>query len=292
MHQLQTRRTTLNRRGFTLLEVVLALGLTVVLMAAIYGALNLYWRFSSAGREQMERAQLARTLLAKIAADIRSVVYTEPPPANETATAGSTGGSSSSSNSGGNSSASSTSGETTQVASMSDNALRTSTGIVGTSFSLSIDLTRASKELMIQLVPSATDQRAVTWFLGTPTGTFGGPGLSSAVAGLARQDGERLVISSAAATGSQNLLAAQTAVLAPEVNYLQFRYFDGLIWLTSWDTTVTGYLPQAVEITIGLNSPRETMPRSFGLNTPKEVYRLVVAVPLADRYRLQKQPLQ
>lgn len=274
----RTTRAVAPPGGFTLLEVVLALGLTVVLMAAIYGALNIYWRFSSAGREQMERAQLARTLLAKIAADIRSVVYTEPPPAVDTPPDDPTN-------------ANSTTEENTQVQQMSDNALRTSTGIVGTANSLSIDLTRASKELMIQLVPSATDQRAVTWFVGTPTGTLGGPALTSAVAGLARQDGERLIISSAAATGSQNLLAAQTAVLAPEVKYLQFRYFDGLIWQIAWDSTVTGSLPQAIEITIGLSPPRETMPGSFGLNAPEEVYRLVVAVPLADRYRLRKQPL-
>ena len=65
----------MSRRGFTLLELTLALGLTVVLLTAVYRAMELHWQFSIAGQVEVERSQIARALLTKIAADIRSTVY-------------------------------------------------------------------------------------------------------------------------------------------------------------------------------------------------------------------------
>lgn len=38
--------------------------------------------------------------------------------------------------------------------------------------------------------------------------------------------------------------------ISRDVAYLNFRYYDGMQWLDSWDSTQTGTLPQAVEVTI------------------------------------------
>jgi len=38
--------------------------------------------------------------------------------------------------------------------------------------------------------------------------------------------------------------------VAPEVVYLGLRYYDGSQWLTSWDSTQTNKVPQAVEVTV------------------------------------------
>ena len=38
--------------------------------------------------------------------------------------------------------------------------------------------------------------------------------------------------------------------LAQDVVFVHFRYFDGTDWQTSWDSTVTGTLPKAVEVTV------------------------------------------
>jgi prepilin-type N-terminal cleavage/methylation domain-containing protein len=38
--------------------------------------------------------------------------------------------------------------------------------------------------------------------------------------------------------------------IAPEVVYLNFRYFDGSDWLTSWDSAQTRKLPKAIEVTV------------------------------------------
>ena len=44
----------------------------------------------------------------------------------------------------------------------------------------------------------------------------------------------------------------------PEVEWLEFRYYDGSSWVDSWDSRITGNLPVAVEICFELAEP-ETM---------------------------------
>jgi hypothetical protein len=82
-HRNLIRRVAMNcktpRVGFTLLEVVLALGLTVVVMAAIGVAIFLHLRAVDHTRSAIERDQLARILLRRIGDDLRSAVRREPP---------------------------------------------------------------------------------------------------------------------------------------------------------------------------------------------------------------------
>ena len=44
---------------------------------------------------------------------------------------------------------------------------------------------------------------------------------------------------------------------ASEVKSLNFRYYNGLDWTDSWDSTADGVLPLAVEVTIGLSLENE-----------------------------------
>ena len=90
-------------RGFTLFEVLIALSLSLMLIAAIYSGLNLYWRYSSAGQADVERAQLARAVMRRIELDVRSVMFRPAPPASsssQSSTSGSSGGGGSSGGSG------------------------------------------------------------------------------------------------------------------------------------------------------------------------------------------------
>jgi type II secretory pathway pseudopilin PulG len=63
-----------NNRGFTLLEVMLALGLSIVVITAIGSAITMYFRIFDSGRTNIEEAQLARALLRRMADDIRGTV--------------------------------------------------------------------------------------------------------------------------------------------------------------------------------------------------------------------------
>src|SRR5688572_1376335 len=64
--------------GYTLLEVVLALSLTIVVMTAIGMAIFLHLRAVDHTRVAIERDQLARTLMRRIGDDVRSAVRREP----------------------------------------------------------------------------------------------------------------------------------------------------------------------------------------------------------------------
>jgi hypothetical protein len=61
-----------NRPAFTLFELILAIALSATLLALIGTAVNLYLLRVDAGRSRVEEAQLARSILATIAADVRA----------------------------------------------------------------------------------------------------------------------------------------------------------------------------------------------------------------------------
>lgn len=75
---LSSSRKLLSPRGFTLLEVVLAIGLTGTLLALLTTAIDLYLVRVDANRSKVEAAQLARTLLGQIADDISNARYYAP----------------------------------------------------------------------------------------------------------------------------------------------------------------------------------------------------------------------
>jgi len=62
------------KRGFTLLEMLLAIGLTGLLLAGLYGVLRFQTRAADQSTRRIERVQLARTLLELMAEDIRASV--------------------------------------------------------------------------------------------------------------------------------------------------------------------------------------------------------------------------
>jgi type II secretory pathway pseudopilin PulG len=71
-------RPTTTRRGFTLVEVVLAIGLTAMVVYLLTTATELYLANVDASRTRVETAQLARTLLDQIAGDLANVRVSPP----------------------------------------------------------------------------------------------------------------------------------------------------------------------------------------------------------------------
>jgi hypothetical protein len=96
-------------------------------------------------------------------------------------------------------------------------------------------------------------------------------------AGLARVEGERTAIGYAIETGSTSSLRAR--VVAPEIESIGFRYFDGTTWQTSWSGATLQSLPQAVEITIsvGKNDPYNARTQA-SQDQASRSYRHVVAI--------------
>jgi prepilin-type N-terminal cleavage/methylation domain-containing protein len=72
--------STTRRGGFTLLEVLLASALAVVLMAALYVALDVQLRLAEAGRESIEEARVTRAIVQRFENDLSSVMGPVAPP--------------------------------------------------------------------------------------------------------------------------------------------------------------------------------------------------------------------
>lgn len=293
MLKLRTREPHNNptRPAFTLLEVLMALGLTTLLVAAVYKALDLHWSYQTAGREQVERSQVARAILQRMTSDLKSIVFIEPEEDVGT-------------------SEEDDETDATEVDdTTSDDPLEgTTIGLTGTTDKLQILVSKPTRMVtgnfsgeVDDVLTIAGQLKTVSYFLADT----GGGGLQGAVAnlstttpansigvqGLARLEAERAAVDFADQQMDLNGLAQSAQVLAHEVVSLQFKYFDGVNWLDAWDSSayveksvegeleeVIAGLPQAVEITLGLRNEEDTDP-----GVADQTYRLVVSLPIAKK---------
>lgn len=158
------------RSAFTLLELLIAVGLTSILMIALFSALQIYFDLQLDSHEEITRQQISRTVLRQMTRDIQSVVFTKKKVTDDTegtttstssgsssgtgaSTSGSGSGSSSSSTGGGSSTGGSSSGTGTGSSSGS-----TSGSLDGNSYGQSsIDPETVMTTYTSGLVGSATD---------------------------------------------------------------------------------------------------------------------------------------
>jgi len=273
------RRPASRRLAFTLLEVVFALALSLLLFTAILSAVKLFGQISTVGREEVQQAQLSRAILRSMEIDIRSVIYHDPPAEEEDSAA----------DSGEEEEAEE---ELIEIVDAAEVFSGQSIGIYGDATTLVIHTGRPPRRLesLLPIEPSS-DLKSIAYFLATP----GGEGLQGAtgtlldttgsgdVQGLVRLEGDRLAVEFADASGNVDALAQQATLLAEEMDFLQFRYFDGLTWLDAWDTTTYERLPAAIEITLGIDS--QTTGNSIATEPrASRLYRFVVALPTAVPY--------
>ena len=73
-------------RGFTLLELLIAIGLTSILMIALFAAMNIYFKLQLDSHEEITRQQISRTLLRQMTRDIQSVVFVKKKTVDEEST--------------------------------------------------------------------------------------------------------------------------------------------------------------------------------------------------------------
>lgn len=288
------RRT---RRGYTLLEIVLALSLTVVVMSAIGMAIFLHLRAVDHTRIAIERDQLARTLMRRIGDDLRSAVRREPfddaglqsllGAAKNSASAlaggagaGASGGNSSGSpNTGGTTSPGTTgttgtsrtasTARTAQSLNGTDDAAATDdpaaagtpaavAGLYGTATELQIDIARVPRP----------DEFAEAMIAGgvVPADVKtvyyflaqASAGLTTSDTGLMRSEMNRATALFASENGDLQIFTQGAEPLASEVVGLQFRYFDGLEWFPEWSSQERNGLPLAIEIALVIADPTNT----------------------------------
>jgi len=281
------------RRAFTLMEIVLAIGLTSVVMYLLMTAVELYMLRVDSSRGRVESAQLARTLLDQMATDI-AAMRLDPPPAatggggggqqagggnqggqssfgaqGQQGGAGATGGTSGSGGSGING-AGGSNGSTAGSAM----APATTHGIFGTAEELRIDRAalpnwaRASRAVEPTESTSVIDlPRTVRYYVvdGTVESSqeFARRGVNveeetaANVSGLYRE-----LIPTASLSDDADPLAspatrdgARVELLAPEVVKLELHYFDGEQLVDEWDVVEDAGLPAGVEILLTIHEP-------------------------------------
>jgi hypothetical protein len=177
-----------------------------------------------------------------------------------------------------------------------------SPGLYGNQFELRVDCSRLPRvdqysamytETSGAVAPSIpSDVKSVSYFLqnadssqSSVTSPTGG-----AAMGLVRREMDRAAASYSAQDGSLDGSEHPGNLLAAEVNYLEFRYWDGSSWYSEWDSEQMGGLPAAIEITIGIDPAAGQNLEEMDVKTANELaaadmnaymYRLTVHLPVA-----------
>ena len=243
------------RGGFTLLELLIAMALTLTLMTILYTAMDLHYRFSTMGQIEVERSQIARSLLQRMAADISSVTYRpeEAPEEEEDEV---------------EEEQNATTVEPEIVYTTTDLAfVGASLGLFGDGDSIVIHTRRPRRPSVSTdgeggISPaSGSDLQTVSYFL------VGGEGAmalaySEAISsdaesvtglsqtGVARMAGSPMDLSLAEDPSDAPAMVSEARMIAEEIESLQFEYHDGYEWLSEWDSQAEERLPNAVGIKI------------------------------------------
>jgi type II secretory pathway pseudopilin PulG len=320
------------RSAFTLIELLLSLALIVVATALVGSLMQMFARNFATRGEDIRREQLARALLSKIADDVRAVVLPQeydssvlaqllgagggqtPPGSGAAAASSSTNSLASAASSSNASSTSSAAGSASGDDLSATVSASMPPGIYGDQYSLMVDVSRIPRPDEY-VMPTATmvdhfladvpgDMKTVTYYIQSPTNMgiedslaqFAAPGgsVTGQASGLVRRQLDRAVTAYAEETGDTQRLQRTGDLLAPEVVAVEFAYFDGVDWLTEWDSS-TQSLPWLVEITLAMQSESasHTTPFSPGVSISRlpyadrkaygiEVYQLIVAIPGAQ----------
>ena len=295
------------RSGFTLLEVLLALALASVLLTAVWASLDLFYRYSDAGREEADRLQVTRALFQALDRDLRSAIQPPETPPTTAAT-------SSTNDSSSTSSQSTTGGSTTSTSSSS--SASGGTGSSGSSSSTPppnpiVFIGDAEAFIFQSLLPQSLEQaslaaaatgssgfrRDLQWVgwsatgklpTNLPSGTsLPPPPLQEEIDGrpqVVRWQTDVLGDSSEASAPPPSFPIPPEVV--PELLRFHLRYFDGAEWVEKWDSQLDKGLPLAVEIEVDIasyaeveavrESKRQFRPRDAEFKTHKTVIPLPV----------------
>jgi prepilin-type N-terminal cleavage/methylation domain-containing protein len=246
-----------NRRsGFTLLEVMLASAIAVLMMAALYVAIQVQIREMDEGRSRVDRTALARAIFNRVSQDLApSLSPIAPTPTS-------------------NSSSSNSSG--TGTATTEPNSMTTTTtspfvfqiGVRGDGSQVSIYLTRLNRSLVAPAdaanAPVGCDIRRITYYWASGRG-------------LMRQEIRAVTMDDVEIEPTAE--DENSLLLASEIEEFTVSYFDGTSYVDSWDgsqpgpdgTTPMGP-PRAIKITLSIRLVNEEEPKTFSH---------VIAIPAA-----------
>jgi type II secretory pathway pseudopilin PulG len=273
-----------HRSGFSLLEVILTMAMSVVLMGLISWAFQFYTRDMNGAHLEIQQAQLASAILQMIEDDLRATLHPEPVDmsALESVLAAQAGGEQTGGGAGEEadlSAAGISEPELTETE-LETPDLTTGTailqipGLIGNQNQIQIDVSRLPRlEEYTQMLDQDTaniddvpsDVKTVTYFVQAPGAGVVDPldaidtptsnSANELTGGLVRRALDRNVTQYASEIGNLNQLAQTGQLLAPEVTSLQFQYWDGIIWQLEWSSDEYEELPLAIRIDLSMADP-------------------------------------
>lgn len=272
------------RAGFTLLELMLALGLSVILVGLLGTAINMFLLDLDRERDDLTRARAARAVLQVMADDFRAAIqYKElDTTALDEAIASAQA-------------AMGTEEEEEEATEEEEPVVVEHPGLAGGPNSISLDISRLPRRDQYTISYSAENNvisipseiRNVNYKVGTVANNDGGSRGSrgNEETGLLRMEYDRAAKRFADLGGGK---MPSYEMLAAEVKQLTFQYFDGENWSDEWDSNELKTMPVAIEIKIMVDPRSEEyrqMQRQAGdsdANFALQEYSTVVFVPLAE----------
>ena len=213
------RRPAQLRLGLTLLEVLLSIMLIGLVLTMLMSFFTSVVKVRAAAGRELDRTQIARTVLDHMAAELRGTI------GNETL------------------------------------GFKDEQRLVGTRRALTFITTTLPDPTQYQffgdfdtLPPARHDLRLIHYrLLVNPDDTTdsGDP----LVYGVYREEKQTFAqVTQLGPDENAEGVTVRGDLWAPELGYLEFRYFDGVDWATEWNLTSGNALPQMILITIGFDS--------------------------------------
>ena len=291
------------QRGFTLLELILALSLTVVVMTLIFGAINAYVFQVTKQQARIERELVSRSVLKIMANDIRAALESRPIQYNginaflESATLNKRAASGELRlEDAGAAAAAAKLAADKKSKDQRERANSFRPRFSGSSRTITFDLRRPAN--ISRLNPSnasvdweqrsaVSNIRSVSYFYSSPSeGTTSGSPVSG---GMYRRDVPRRTSQLSEPPDPSGNLAESSELLAAEVAEIGFRYFDGRDWLDAWDSASSQTFPAAVEISL-IMAPHTTKSSSLqrsGQAPARQRQQLIVYRPSIEPAQVQ-----
>jgi len=294
-------RTTQQRlsEGFSLLEVVLALALSVVIIAAIGYSVQLYMLTLTRQQTDIERKQVARSIIMMIHNDLRGAIQYKPqdysglenlyeslvPDILSMAM-------------GGEEETETTEEDSSEEVSDDEEAVAeedmatSRPTMIGNSFAIVIDVSRLPRvdeyNPIIALNTNRTqlpsDVKAVNYFFSDQPSAQADDIIDSIgeQGGLYRRQIDRAVAAYLGDTGLVESPDEYTQLIAPEVAGIYFRYWSGEAWESEWNSDEFGGFPLAIEVTLQMDPFRATHPELANDEDEMDYYRTVIHLPVAE----------
>lgn len=304
-------RNLLERRraaAFTLLEMIVATALCAVLLAGLWTLYSTYANLFDRGQARVERSQLCRALMQQIGDDLRSAIQDPIPGMPERAWGdaqrrrfGLAGTSSElrmdvlqiTPRQGSRIPVGAAVGQSTDQPSARVPELRT----IYYTFSSAVD----SLDSETVAAPAGLLRRELDFE--TPASEGDALSADSDAASSVGADAEFGMSNEQSALGAEDASTPSAVddrwTWVPEVVSIQFRYFDGAGWSSSWNSLQRNALPVAVEVRIGLADPKTSAPEapeapetfedelaeSPTVTAPVTLVQMVVDLPWSAEYR-------